>query len=144
MNGLMPGTGRFTPAGSGGAGPAGRGNRIADCAANTFLPVARYRPPNSPTAATARVVPDATRNDRRAVALPPGRIIAPDDGTSAPRGFGALAAVPGRSGGCSLPASPVQGRSGARKSRAPPEAGLPDMSRPAAGAVPASSRARGT
>src|ERR1700691_3151787 len=136
MNGLMPGTGRFTPAGSGGAGTAGRGNRIADCAADTFLPVPRYRPPTSPTAATARVVPDATRTDRRAAVLPPrARACAADGGTLAPGGtFGAygagLRAAPGRSGGCSFPASPVHGRSGAPRPPAPRGPGLAGTAAP--------------
>src|ERR1700761_1011800 len=68
----MPGTGRFTPAGSGGTGSAALGNR-SDCwARDTFLRVARDRPPTSPIAAAATLTPAAARNCRRAVG-PPAR-----------------------------------------------------------------------
>src|SRR5580692_8808864 len=65
MNGLIPGTGRFTPAGSGGALTAARGNLTAAWAAETFLRVARERPATSPMAAAATVTPAVTRNERR-------------------------------------------------------------------------------
>src|SRR3984957_4811909 len=65
MNGEIPGTGRSPPAGSGGAGPAARGNRTAACAAETFLRVAKLRPATSPIAAAATVTPAVTRNERR-------------------------------------------------------------------------------
>src|SRR5277367_6899412 len=65
MNGVIPGTGRFTPAGSGGAGTAARGNRTAAWAAETFLRVANDRPATSPIAAAATVTPAVTRNERR-------------------------------------------------------------------------------
>src|SRR5580693_4183755 len=65
MNGLIPGTGRFTPAGSGGAFTAARGNLTAAWAMETFLRVARERPATSPMAAAATVTPAVTRNERR-------------------------------------------------------------------------------
>src|ERR1700722_210480 len=65
MNGEIPGTGRFTPAGSGGADTAARGDRTAACAMETFLRVARERPATSPMAAAATVTPAVTRKDRR-------------------------------------------------------------------------------
>src|SRR5579864_4638178 len=66
MKGEIPGTGRFTPPGNGGAGTAALGNRTAAWARDTFLRVARDRPPNSPIAAAARPTPAATRKCRRA------------------------------------------------------------------------------
>src|SRR5580704_9710598 len=65
MNGLIPGTGRFTPAGSGGAFTVAPGNLTAAWAAETFLRVARDRPATSPMAAAATVTPAVTRNERR-------------------------------------------------------------------------------
>ena len=65
MNGLIPGTGRFTPAGSGGAFTAALGNLTAAWAAETFLRVAKDRPATSPMAAAATVTPAVTRNERR-------------------------------------------------------------------------------
>src|ERR1700678_1782826 len=65
MNGEIPGPGRFTPAGSGGAGTPARGNRTAAWAAETFLRVANDRPATSPIAAAATVTPAVTRNERR-------------------------------------------------------------------------------
>lgn len=76
MNGEMPGTGRFAPRGKGGAATAGRGNRTACWARDTFFRVARDRPPTSPIAAAATLAPAATRNPRRPVPAggpPPGR-----------------------------------------------------------------------
>ena len=67
MNGEIPGTGRFTPGGSGGAGTAAWGKRIDAWARDTFLRVASDRPPTSPTAAAATPALAATRNCRRAV-----------------------------------------------------------------------------
>src|SRR6516165_10667403 len=92
MNGLIPGTGKLTPAGSGGAGTAARGKRSAERAAPTLRLMASSRPANSPMAAAATATPADTRKARRAVA-------------SAARGCG------GRSAGTLLP-----GRSGARSS----------------------------
>src|SRR5512146_2356420 len=63
----MPGTGRLTPRGSGGAGTDGRGKRTACSAADTFLRVARDRPATSPSAAAATATPAVVRNCRRAV-----------------------------------------------------------------------------
>src|SRR5580704_4030205 len=65
MNGLIPGTGRFTSAGNGGAFTAAPGNLTAAWAAETFLRVARDRPATSPMAAAATVTPAVTRNERR-------------------------------------------------------------------------------
>src|SRR5690242_21112860 len=79
MNGEMPGTGRFTPRGSGATGWAALGNRSACWARDTFFRVASDRPPTSPIAAAAAVTPAATRNCRRAggPAGPPPRDPAP-------------------------------------------------------------------
>src|ERR1700728_214794 len=65
MSGLIPGSGRFTPAGSGGAFTAARGNLTAAWAAETFLRVADDCPATSPIAAAATVTPAVTRNVRR-------------------------------------------------------------------------------
>src|ERR1700678_3666187 len=65
MNGEIPGPGRFTPAGSGGAGTPARGNRTAAWATETFLRVANDRPATSPIAAAATVTPAVSRNERR-------------------------------------------------------------------------------
>src|SRR5215468_5103939 len=92
MNGLIPGTGKLTPAGSGGAGTAARGKRTAERATLTLRLVASWRPASSPMAAAATATPAVTRKARLAVA-------------SADRGCG------GRSAGTLLP-----GRSGARSS----------------------------
>src|ERR1700727_2896289 len=80
MNGLIPFTGRFTPAGSGGAATDARGNRTAFWAIETFLRVAKDRPATSPIAAAATVTPAVTRNERRSADVvttgPPGSSLA--------------------------------------------------------------------
>ena len=124
MNGLIPGMGRLTPAGSGGAGSAARGNRTADRAAFTLRRVASCLPPISPMAATATETPAVSRNARRAGA--PG-------GLAGTRSAGTLA--PGGSGAATSPGSPAapgsSGRSGARSSLpAPPLAPAESLSRP--------------
>src|SRR5215475_9155773 len=93
MNGLIPGTGRLTPAGSGGAGTVARGKRSAERATLTLRLVASSRPANSPMAAAATATPADTRKARLAVA-------------SADRGCGRRSAgtlLPGRSGARSSP-----------------------------------------
>src|SRR5262245_43826028 len=93
MNGLIPGTGKLTPAGSGGAGTAARGKCSAERATLTLRLVASSRPASSPTAATATATPADTRKARLAVA-------------SADRGCGRRSAgtlLPGRSGARSSP-----------------------------------------
>src|SRR5580692_7942560 len=146
MNGLIPGTGRFTPAGSGGALTAARGNLTAAWAAETFLRVARDRPATSPMAAAATVTPAVTRNVRRSAdavttgppvstlavparagtePAPPGPRPAPLDPRPAP--LGPRPAPPGPPGPRPAPlgprpgspaSRPPRGRSGARSSSA--------------------------
>src|ERR1700722_10476917 len=87
MNGEIPGTGRFTPRGSGGAATEARGKRSAGWASETFLRVASAGPPTSPIAAAARPTPAATRKCRRAVAAPAPAGAHPRNGSSPlPRG----------------------------------------------------------
>src|SRR5580704_6730039 len=94
MNGLIPGTGRFTPAGSGGAFTVAPGNLTAAWAAETFLRVAKDRPATSPMAAAATVTPAVTRNERRSAdAVTTGP---PDLSQAAPARAGTRPAPPGR------------------------------------------------
>src|SRR5215472_7309032 len=96
MNELIPGTGKLTPAGSGGAGTAARGRRTAERATLTLRLVASSRPANSPMAAAATATPADTRKARRAVA-------SADPGCGR-RSAGTL--LPGRSGARSSPGRP--------------------------------------
>src|SRR5580698_4994963 len=57
---------RLLPAGSGGAGTAGGGNRMADRAAATLCSSVRFLPATVPSAAAVAATPLATRNRRRA------------------------------------------------------------------------------
>ena len=66
MNELRPGIFRSLPAGSGGAGTAGRGNRRAARARVTLRRVVSSRPATVPAAAAAAAIPLVTRNRRRA------------------------------------------------------------------------------
>ncbi len=66
MNEVSPGMFRLVPAGSGGAGTAGRGNRIAVRAAATLCSSIRFLPATVPSAATAAAAPLDSRNRRRA------------------------------------------------------------------------------
>src|SRR5215475_12694396 len=68
MNGLIPGTGKLTPAGSGKAGTAARRKCSAERATLTLRLVASSRPASSPTAAAATATPADTRKARLAVA----------------------------------------------------------------------------
>src|SRR5215469_9391601 len=123
MKGLIPGTGRLTPAGSGGAVTVGRGNRTADRATLTLRRVASCLPPISATAAAATDTPAVSRNARLAGAVG-DRVGTRSAGTLAPGGSGA-ATSPGASG-----------KSGARRS---PPSGPPNTiggSPPEAQAVP--------
>ena len=138
MNGVIPGTGRFTPLGSGGAGTAALGNRTAACAAETFLRVAKLRPPTSAMAAAATVAPAVSRNDRRPARPPPaahaGRLAAAGAGWPATRPSRSRPAPPGpgRWSSACRRAAP-RGRSGARSSSSvsasPVRAGAPGAGR---------------
>src|SRR5580693_7806208 len=119
MKELIPGTGKLTPAGSGGAGTVARGNRTADRAMLTLRRIASCLPPISPMAAAATETPAVSRNARRAGAAG-DRAGTRSAGTLAPGGSGAVTS-PGCPGS---PASPgVSGRSGARSS---PPSGPPN------------------
>src|ERR1700729_3103430 len=101
MNGLIPFTGRFTPAGSGGAPTAARGNRTAFGAIETFLRVAKDRPATSPMAAAATVTPAVTRNERRSAdavgtGLADPRQAPPARGGTGPARTGPRTTSPGR------------------------------------------------
>src|SRR5712671_6948875 len=108
----MPGTGRFTPRGSGATGSAALGNR-SDCwASDTFFRVARDRPPTSPIAAAAALTPAATRNCRRA------------GGPTRPSPAGFITGGPARSG--LLP--PAQDPAGDPAGAPPPAGTQPTLS----------------
>src|SRR5579875_2567497 len=64
MNELRPGMPRLLPGGSGGAGTAGAGKRIAARAVLTLSRVISSRPASAPAAAPASATPLATRNRR--------------------------------------------------------------------------------
>src|SRR6202167_1466641 len=66
MNELRPAMFRLLPAGGGGAGTAGRGNRMAVRAAATLCSSIRFLPAAVPSAATAAAAPLEIRNRRRA------------------------------------------------------------------------------
>ena len=125
MKELIPGTGRLTPAGSGGAATVARGNRTADRAMLTLRRVASCLPPISPMAAAATETPAVSRNARRA-GVPGGRAGTRSAGTLAPGGSGAVTSPgsPGCLGSPGSPSSPgVSGKSGARSS---PPSGPPN------------------
>src|SRR5580693_10300603 len=121
MKELIPGTGKLTPAGSGGAVTVARGNRTADRAMLTLRRVASCLPPISPMAAAATEAPAVSRNARLAGVA--GRAGSRSAGTLAPGGSGAVTS-PGSPRCPGSPASPgVSGKSGARSS---PPSGPPN------------------
>ena len=97
---------RLLPAGSGGAGTAGRGNRMAARAAATLCSLVRFLPAAVPSAARPAAAPLEIRNHRRA-GQRDWSGLSREEGAGPARTTGQGSRGRGRSGGASAPAGMV-------------------------------------